>query len=575
MAAAHDKKKDHTFREFGGVNTQAVRQAIDDAEFSWLENMIPIGYGNLQTIPGPVDTGVVLPATCYWFKCANLNNVDYCLMFCTDGSAYQINLTNGLYTRTTIGTAGTFNGSGTQFDQWQNTKAIIADPVKGIFSWDGSTLVSLNTVVTVTAKIDNGSGSSGTTMTVTVTSGTIQIGSVVTGAGVAANTVIVAFIGGSGGTGTYQVNNAQLVASESMTVTPTVPAAGTAIACYAGRVWIANGRTVTFSAPASYVDYTQTDYGGSFTITDSTLHSVITQLVATNSYLYIIGSDSVNVVSDVRISSSPATTVFSNQNLVTTTGTLSPGSVTSYYRTLWMATPYGLYGITGSTSQKGSDKLDGLFQLLANTNAISCGVAVISEVLCLCFLLSYNDPIAGNRPLFAIFFNKKWFFASQGAGLTFCGEASLNGVQTLFATNGTKLYKLFSNPAAIIAQTAQTKLWDFGDSISTKQTLKAGVETVLSSVAGSINMTVDSELAISQPALNSPTTITWINNRLNSVGWVNNLSAPVGWMLTGFAWFRGDASNFGKYAGLTFTATMPGIKLSAFQMQYELRDRWG
>lgn len=59
---------------------------------------------------------------------------------------------------------------------------------------------------------------SGTTLTVSaVASGSLQIGDLVSGAGVAPNTVITALGTGVGGTGTYTVNNSQTVSSTTLT----------------------------------------------------------------------------------------------------------------------------------------------------------------------------------------------------------------------------------------------------------------------------------------------------------------------------------------------------------------------
>lgn len=70
----------------------------------------------------------------------------------------------------------------------------------------------------VTAKIDNGSGSAGTTLTVTaVTSGTLKVGSVLSGSGVTAGTTITALGTGTGGTGTYTVSASQNVSSTAIT----------------------------------------------------------------------------------------------------------------------------------------------------------------------------------------------------------------------------------------------------------------------------------------------------------------------------------------------------------------------
>jgi hypothetical protein len=59
----------------------------------------------------------------------------------------------------------------------------------------------------------------GTTLTVTaVASGIVAVGQPVTGAGVSANTIITALGTGTGGTGTYTINNTQTVSSEALTL---------------------------------------------------------------------------------------------------------------------------------------------------------------------------------------------------------------------------------------------------------------------------------------------------------------------------------------------------------------------
>ena len=565
------EKQNHSIRDFGGINTQASRQAIDDDEFSWLENMMPIGKGNLVTVPAPVDTGVTVTGNCFYHKSANIGGVTYMFMFTADGAAYQVNLTS--YAKTTVAAAATFSGANTQFDQWKNDRILIID-ANGYYSWDGSTLIKINVTFVNTAKIDNGSGGAGTILNVTVAGGVLAIGQGISGAGVSAGTIIQSFISGTGGTGTYGVNISQNVASGSLTATSVAPSSGSCIAVYSGRVWVSSNRTVSYSAPDQYTDFTTTNFGGSFVMEDPTLHSAIIQLISTNGFLYVIGQDSINVISDVRVSTSPATTLFSNLNLVTTAGTSSPGSVVSYYRSLWMAAPYGFYAVTGSTAQKGSDKLDGIFPFIASATGFSSGVVVINKILCLAFMFTYADPVAGSRAIIAIFFNKKWFIGSQGNSLTQCSGATVSGTQNLYATDGTKLWKLFANTSGTVMQTIKSKLWDMGDPLTDKQTLKVGVETIMPSVAGAINVTVDSELGSNPAALTSTSTATWVNNSGAQVTWVNNGSIAVVWLASGYVWFHGDASNFGKYVGLTITSMTPQLIVMAEQLQYELRVRW-
>jgi hypothetical protein len=73
---------------------------------------------------------------------------------------------------------------------------------------------------TFTGTIDNGAGGTGQVLTVTaVSSGTLAVGDRIWGStinGVGYNTVITALGTGTGGTGTYTVNNAQLVGSSTM-----------------------------------------------------------------------------------------------------------------------------------------------------------------------------------------------------------------------------------------------------------------------------------------------------------------------------------------------------------------------
>ena len=46
--SAEGLDQDFFTKDFAGVNTQAQRTAIDEKEFSWLENVMPVGYANLR-----------------------------------------------------------------------------------------------------------------------------------------------------------------------------------------------------------------------------------------------------------------------------------------------------------------------------------------------------------------------------------------------------------------------------------------------------------------------------------------------------------------------------------------------
>ena len=94
--AEKDGRKNHSFREFGGVNTQSARQTIQDTEFSWLEDVMPIGFGNMPVVPGPSSAFYTLSGgeSCYYIETANIQNAgvptEYLFIFCTSGDAFMV-----------------------------------------------------------------------------------------------------------------------------------------------------------------------------------------------------------------------------------------------------------------------------------------------------------------------------------------------------------------------------------------------------------------------------------------------------------------------------------------------------
>ena len=91
-------KKNNSLRDFQGVNTQAARQVIGDNEFAWLENVHPVGFGNMPAIPGPGQSIATWPGTAYKLRAVNIGGTDYVLAFNTIGGCYAVNLTNSTVT---------------------------------------------------------------------------------------------------------------------------------------------------------------------------------------------------------------------------------------------------------------------------------------------------------------------------------------------------------------------------------------------------------------------------------------------------------------------------------------------
>lgn len=96
---------------------------------------------------------------------------------------------------------------------------------------------------------------SGTTLTVSgVTSGLLQVGDVLSGTGVTANTRIIAFGTGTGGLGNYTVDTSQTVALT--TITATVPDAGRAIGSGQTDLFKSHTHGTFITGPGSIADYT-------------------------------------------------------------------------------------------------------------------------------------------------------------------------------------------------------------------------------------------------------------------------------------------------------------------------------
>ena len=114
---------------------------------------------------------------------------------------------------------------------------------------------------------------------------------------------------------------------------------GTAIEVYSGRVWIANGPTITFSVPGSLIDFSSANGGGNFTSSDSFLRVAYIQLKQTNGFLYLIGDSSVNYISGVQTSGSPPVTTLTNQNADPEVGSPWPATVDVFSRNILFANP--------------------------------------------------------------------------------------------------------------------------------------------------------------------------------------------------------------------------------------------
>jgi len=654
MAAAEQKKSYQVVKQFRGVNTKANRTAIDENEFAWLENAMPIGYANLKITPYSSNTAVSFANVATGLYAANIINNDYALSFQENGSCEAVDIISN--TKSNIAVSGTFSNSGINITQWKSERVLIGDKDKGIFSWDGTNLVAIGAVgsigivnggsgftstpaITISAPNQTGGiqaeaeaiitansvssiilteGGSGYTSppTITITGGggtnanavcslvtfaTGTVSVIVTNGGTGytnvANTVVtIAGGGGANATGQAILSGGQLINvimtnagsgyTNASNITVTITGGGgsnataravinadplTGIQTFSGRSWVAQGRTVSYTAAGTYNDFTSIS-AGSLTLTDNTLHSNIVQLLSANNFLYIFGEDSINVFSDVRVTNT-GVTIFTNTNVSASVGTRLPYAIFPYFRSVLFMNEYGVYALVGSTTSKLSDALDGVFPDIDFTTAIvTAGQVLLNNILCAAFNIRYNDN-GTYRYIQAVFFERKWFFTNQRTDLKLVMSIPSDGKIKMFGTNGTGLYHLYNDSSSPVDSIIQSPLQAMGDPIRTKQALKIGIEATVSASA-LLNVTVDSESNAS-PVYVLGNFVGWINNFGNTIPWVNNSSTTITWVGgQGYNLYKTDAQQWGKYLGMTVTSNSAGFVVNGFEYEHELRVRF-
>ena len=136
MAAAEQKKSYAVVKNFTTLNTKANRTAIKEEEFSWIENVMPIGFGNLKVTPAAkimTESGsnIALSNVVTSFSSANVNLNDYLLGFEDNGQAQYVKLVSANTGNVgNVAVAGTFSNSGVTTAQYRNERVIIGDPNK-------------------------------------------------------------------------------------------------------------------------------------------------------------------------------------------------------------------------------------------------------------------------------------------------------------------------------------------------------------------------------------------------------------------------------------------------------------
>lgn len=505
------------FEAFEGVNTATLRPGVDDKQAAWLDGFMPLGPGrNLRTMPG---------------------------------------LSAPLYTAP--------SASSVAFFDFGN---IGSTPYMLVINSDGS----VNAVNTTTGAVQSLAGPGTIQNPSRVNVGFAQYGSQY-------------FILVSKQTNGYFIfDGAHFFApGDNFPGVGSIPLgiSGTAIEIYVGRVWIANGPTITFSAPGSVIDFSSGSGGGNFTSSDSFLRVAFIQLKQTNGFMYLIADSSINYISGVQTSGSPPVTTFTNQNADPEVGTPWPSTVDVFNRNILFANAFGAHVSYGGAVTKISEMLDGVYNTVTNFGNIvpSAAKAIVFGKKIWILLLPIIDPVTGQQVNKLLMWNgKQWWASQQDVPLIYIQFQEINSVLTAWGTDGKAVYQLFAQPSAAFAKTAQTKLWDKpGGYQFTKFVSRLwGIVQYYSPLSPIINVSIDNEVSSnSNPVPVATGILEWLDAAGAKMVWTDALGQPIVWSSQGaiYSVFSPDAvAQEGILTGFTVTTNSADMAIVSVMIQNQL-----
>jgi hypothetical protein len=316
--------------------------------------------------------------------------------------------------------------------------------------------------------------------------------------------------------------------------------AGTTIAVFQGRVWLGGGRLIQYTGTEGFDDFNLANASGQFTISDADLTHAVTALRNYNNYLFIMGDQSVKQIGNISLNSAGNATLFTLLTLSSDQGTIYPRSCGSFNRVFFFCNTNGVYAVFGSTVQKVSDDLDGIFKLIDFTQQPQAAIADFNNIHNITWLVRYVDPVAGERSILLTFDGKKWFVCAQGNSLVSLTTASTlaSGKNMTYASSGSDITQIFGSSTVPVAFKAQTALTHHGNAVQRKASLRAGW-AITGGSSNTISFEIDSDEGTQSGTQNIVTSFLaylFANNPANVsgrfLGATITGTAPVGFTLT-------------------------------------------
>ena len=378
-----------------------------------------------------------------------------------------------------------------------------------------------------------GSGSGASAAAVIGGSGVTSLTLTNPGAGYLASDVLTLTISGGGGTGATGTAHVWPFATH-----------GTTLAIFQGRVWLGGGRLIQYTGTQGYDDFNVANAAGAFTISDTDLVHAVTALRNYNNYLFIMGDQSVKQIGNITVTGS--TTLFTVLTLSSDQGTIYPRSCGSFNRLFLFCNSNGVYAVFGSSVQKVSDDMDGIFRLIDFSQSPVAALVDINNIHHIAWLVRYMDPLSTERSILLTFTGKKWFVISQGDGLVAMATASTlaSGQTFTYATSGNDITNICANPLTPVTFKLQTALTHHGNAVQRKRTQRGGW-AISGSAASTVNVSMDSD--------------------------EGTQVAPQNIFAKFFAYLFGNnpANVSGRYLGMTITGTQAGLTVTNSTMEYQ------
>lgn len=413
-----------TLDRWTGMNQGATRSSMDDQECWWIENLVPIGPGNLRAVWGP--SAALYTATPpnvirrIFITCIDgVNPVAF--MFLDAGGGV------GLVDQVNLNT-GAISGLGPIWqpvapNYWGDVKlwqpnqfgagpgqsggCLIGSP-QGMYAWDG-------TNVTAPGAAAPGwltGGATGQTMPV-------------------------------GLPGIY------------------------AMEVYKDRLWVMGQTVVSFSAPGNGSNFSASAGGGSFGYQGDQLRLSYTDIQASAGFLYLFGDSLTEQITDLTLvqAGSPVGPIYAAQFLLSN---VDPQVGQEFFRpiaafgiafTLWNGD--GIYVLTGGQGLWASQKMVPVFASVNSTpfQPTQCPVHIFGTKFIL-FNATFTDVDGNPRSMMATWTGpgtNQWVMTSQRYALTNICSFEKNSVITAYGTDGSGFYQLFAQPDPALRKRIQTK----------------------------------------------------------------------------------------------------------------------